>query len=108
MKYLIVKTDADTYVLCKDGYTYKRKGNFCGWYSSEYLLDCDILLIISTEEFDDYWSLKFMYKNVHMGEMYIESIYQSKQIEAPTDSEAIEVCKDFISDLLSGTRHWIE
>ena len=89
-------------------YIYKGRGNFCGWYSSEYLLDCNILLIIGTEEFDDYWSLKFMYKNVHMEEMYIESIYQSKQIEAPSDSKAIEVCKDFVSGLLSGIRHWVE
>lgn len=110
MKYLIVRIDKSTYALCKDGYTYSGEGNFSGWYAIEALLNCDVIFAINVKEFENYFTLLYRKspKTTHIEKLPIVSIYQSKKIEAQSDEEAIELCIDFVSDLLNNKRDWIE
>lgn len=111
MKYLIVKIDKSTYALCKDGYTYSGEGTFSGWYAIEALLNCDVVCAINVvEEFENYFTLLYRKspKTTHIEKLPIVSIYQSKKIEAQSDEEAIDMCIEFVSDLLDGKRDWIE
>ena len=110
MKYLIIRIDKSTYALCKDGYTYSGEGNFSGWYATEALLNCDVVCAINVvEEFKGRFTLLYSKspKTVHIEKLPIVSIYQSKKIEAQSDEEAIDMCIEFVSDLLDGKRDWI-
>lgn len=102
-KYLAVMASVDCAVLCKDGYEFHGSGYGQGWYTCEYLKNCDIIAKIGIDNPKDEWKCTLHKMNEHFEEVQIESIFQSMEITAKSDEEAV---KTFFSEVSRGNYWW--
>ena len=88
MVYTVAKTDNGTLFVCRGEPKFEGTGNYCGWYSSEKYIDCDVVGRIR-ETNDTIDSVTFC-PPMHLDELYISTIYQRYTVESDSDSDAVD------------------
>lgn len=92
MIYTAIKTSDKVTVVCRGEPEFVGTGSFCGWYSSEKFINCDIVGYV--EDHDGYMELSIFETPLHRDELSIVSVYQSFKFEANSDDEAVHMVSD--------------
>lgn len=88
MRYTAANIEEDMIAVVRDEPDFVGTGEFAGWYSSEKLVDVDVIgCVIYTDDS----ILATLHKvPIHKDDMYIESIYQSARFDAKDDNDALD------------------
>lgn len=102
-KYLAVMASTDCAILCKGGCEFHGSGYGQGRYTYECLKNCDVIAKIGIDNPKDEWKCTLHRMNEHFEEVQIESIFQSMEIAAKSDEEALKI---FFSEVSRGDYWW--
>ena len=91
--YFAVNTDKDVVALIKGDFEFHGEGNNCGWYSSEYLTDCNVIATMIINETDSEIEYYLRKKKSHYDVLQIESLCQGCKFVADNDEYAIKAFK---------------
>ena len=94
--YFAVNTDKDVVALIKGDFEFHGEGNNCGWYSSEYLTDCNVIATMIINETDSEIEYYLRKKKSHYDVLQIESLYQGCKFVADNDGYAIKMLWDMV------------
>ena len=98
MIYTAAKANAEDNLvfICGGEPNFVGSGSFCGWYSEEKFLDCDVIGCVDWDK--TFIEFSLYEEPRHYDELLINSIYQCKKFEAESDADAINKLTKIISD----------